>query len=65
MTPSLNKFEIMRKDNKWNSTYPEQEQIISLASVLEKLKDDNLKLSKNFKASYTVKRKCKSKAKGK
>ena len=49
MTSALNKFEILRKDKKWNSMYPEQEQIISLASVVEKIKDDNIKLSKSFK----------------
>ena len=35
MTSSLNKFDILRKDNKWNSMSPEQEQIIALASVVE------------------------------
>ena len=49
ITSVLNKFETLRKDNKWNSMSPEQEQIISLASVVEKLKDDNLNLSNIFK----------------
>ena len=30
---------------------PEQEHIITLVSVVEKLKDDNLKLAKNFNTS--------------
>ena len=51
MTSALNKFEILRKDNKWNTMPTEQEQIISLASVVEKLKDENLKLSKSFNTS--------------
>ena len=51
MTSALNNFEILRKDNKWNTMPTEQEQIISLASVVEKLKDENLKLSKSFNTS--------------
>ena len=37
MTSALNKFEIMRKYNKWNTMSPDQEQILALASVVEKL----------------------------
>ena len=44
---------------------PEQEQIIAMASVVEKLKDNNIKLSKNFKLSYTGKVKGKGKGKEK
>ena len=51
MTLVLNKSEILRKDNKWNSMSPEQEQIIALAFVVEKLKYDNLNLSKSFNTS--------------
>ena len=48
MTSALNKFEILRKYNKWNTMSPDQEQIVDLASVVEKLKENNLKLSKSF-----------------
>ena len=44
---------------------PEQEQIIALASVVQKLKDNNLKLSTRFKTSPTGKDKGKCKVKGK
>ena len=42
MTFSLNKSEILRKDNKWNSMSLEQEQVTAIASGVEKLKYDNL-----------------------
>ena len=51
MTSALNKFEIMRKDNKWKSMSPEPYQITALSSVGEKLKDNKLKLSKIFNTS--------------
>ena len=63
MTFNFNKFEILWKYNKWNSMSPEQEQIIALASFVEKLKDNNLKLSKIFKT--LTPRKGKIKIKGK
>ena len=65
MTYDLNKFKILRKNNKWNSVSPKQEQIIALASVIEKLKDGNIKLSKSFKTSPPGKGKIKIKGKGK
>ena len=67
MTSDLNKFDILRKNKKWNSIPPEQEQIIALVSVVEKLKDDNLNLSKSFNSSPpgNVKGKGKGKGKGK
>ena len=43
----------------------EQEQIIALAYVVKKLKDDNIKLSKNFNTLPPVKGKGKGKVKGK
>ena len=52
MTSALNKFDILRKDNKWKSMSPEKEQIIALASVVKKLKYENLKLSKNLKTLH-------------
>ena len=63
MTSGLNKFKIMRKDNNWNSMSPKQEQIIALASIVRKLKDNNLKLSKRLKTSPL--RKVKVKGNGK
>ena len=63
MNSTLNKFEILRKDNKWNSIPPEQEQSTYLASVVEKFKDENLNLSKSFNMLPTGK--CKGKVKGK
>ena len=67
MTSDLNKFDILRKNKKWNSISPEQEKIMALASVVDKIKDDNLKLSKSFKSSPpgNVKGKGKGKGKGK
>ena len=67
MTSDLNKFDILRKNKKWNSISPEQEKIMALASVVDKIKDDNLKLSKSFKSSPpgNVKGKGKGKRKGK
>ena len=38
MTSDLNKFEILRKDNNLNPMSPDQEQITSLAYVVDKLK---------------------------
>ena len=64
MTSDLNKFEMLRKDNKWNYMSPEQEQIIALSSVVEKLKDKTLKLAKNFKTSSPIKIKARSKGRG-
>ena len=34
MTSALNKFEILQKDNKWNSISPNQDHITALASVI-------------------------------
>ena len=65
MTSALNKFEILRKDNKWNSMSPEQEKITALASIVDKLKDGNLNISKIFKTSPPGKGKGKVKGKGK
>ena len=65
MTFVLNKFEILRKDNKCNSMSPEQDQIIAIASVVEKLKDDNLELFNSFKSSPPGKGKVKGKFQGK
>ena len=65
MNSGLNKYDILRKDNKWKSMSAEQEQIIALASVVEKLKYDNLKLAKNFKSAPPGKDRGKGKVKGK
>ena len=44
---------------------PQKEQILALASAVEKLKDDNLKLTKRFKTppSKKIKDKCKDQGK--
>ena len=65
MTSALNKFEILRKYNKWNTMSPDQEQIVALASVVEKLKEKILKLSKSFNTLPPGKGKGKGKRKGK
>ena len=65
MASTFKKLEILRKDNKWNSMSPDQEKITSLASSVEKLKDDNLKLSNSFNTSPPGKRKEKGEVKGK
>ena len=64
MTSALNRFENLRKYNKQNSIYLEQEHIIALASIVEKIKENNLKLVKNFKNLPTGKGKCKGTSKG-
>ena len=51
MTSALNKFEILRKDNKWNSMSPKQDQIIALAFLVDTLKDNKPKLFNSFKTS--------------
>ena len=51
MTSNLNKFEIIQKENKWKPMSLEQEKIIAIASLIEKLKDNNINLSKIFKTS--------------
>ena len=43
---------------------PKKKQITALASVVEKLKEENLKRSKSFKSSTTGKGKGKEKGKG-
>ena len=50
MTSAVKKYNILLKDNKCNSVSPDQEQNFALTSVINKLKDDNLKLAKNFKS---------------
>ena len=64
MTSKLIKYDITCKDKNWNSVYPEQEQTVALTYVIEKLKDDNLKLYKNFKSAPPRNHKRKGKCKG-
>ena len=52
MTTVLNKYEVILTLIQLNSTYPEQEQIMALATVVEKLKYYNIKLSKSIKTDY-------------
>ena len=63
MTSALNKFKILEKDNKWDSMSPEQKQIVALAYIVEKLKENNIKLSKIFKTLPPGKFKGKGKGK--
>ena len=65
MTSALNKLKILRKYNNWNTMSPDQEHIVDVASVVEKLKENNLKLSKSFNTLSLVKGKGKGKRKGK
>ena len=60
-----NKFLILCNNNKWKSMSSEQEHIISLASVVEKLKYDHLNIAKNFKTLPPRKGKGIVKGKGK
>ena len=55
MNSNLNKFEIVQKENKWKPMSLEQEKIIAIASLIEKLKDNNINLSKIFKTSSSGK----------
>ena len=64
MTSALNKFEILRKYNKWNTMSPNQEQIVDIAYVVEKIKENNLKLYKSFNTLSPGKVKGKGERKG-
>ena len=46
MTLALNKFEILQKQNLWNTKSLEEEHVIALTGMVQKLSDANLKLSK-------------------
>ena len=46
MTTVLNKYKVLLTAGKFNVMYPEQEQIIALNTVIDKLKYDNLKVFK-------------------
>eukprot|EP00957_Ditylum_brightwellii_P057887 4388907-Ditylum_brightwellii.AAC.1 len=43
------KYKVLKQQGTWNALSPEQEQLVALNSNIEKLKDDNLKLKRNFK----------------
>ena len=49
MTEALNKYEILLASVKWNAI--KTENIMATTTVIEKLKYDNLKLSKYYKKS--------------
>ena len=51
MTPALNKYEVLFTSGNWNTVPTEQEQILVLVTVMEKLKYDNLKLFKSVEKS--------------
>ena len=56
MSLALDKFENLRTEGKWMALSPEQEQIVALSAQFDKLKDDNLRLSKALKKSAKNKR---------
>ena len=45
MISALNKYELLLTSWKWNTISPEQYQIILIISVVEEIKDNNLKLA--------------------
>jgi hypothetical protein len=51
MTLALNKYETLKKNNKWNSKSIEQEQIVALNAKVDRLQDANLKLAKSLSSS--------------
>eukprot|EP00957_Ditylum_brightwellii_P053948 4086533-Ditylum_brightwellii.AAC.1 len=61
------KYELLKQQGIWNTTSPEQEKIVALASTAKKLKDHNLKLSQqvNSESPYRKQEKQKIKAKTK
>ena len=46
MKAVLKKYEVILSSVNWNDMYPEQDQIVSLTIVVEKLKYNNLNISK-------------------
>ena len=56
MTAYLNKYEVLLTPVNWKYMSPEQDQIVALITVVDKLKDDNLKLSKSVKIPPKKKR---------
>ena len=51
MTADLNKYEVLLTSGNCNTIFPEQYQIVYLTTVVEKLKDNNIKISKLVKTS--------------
>ena len=51
MTLALNKYENLLTENKWKALSPEQEQLVALSAQFDKLKDENLRLSKAIKSN--------------
>lgn len=49
MQLALNKYENLIAEDKWKAMSPEQEQLVALNAEFEKLKDENLKLSRSIK----------------
>ena len=49
MSLALNKYENLLTENKWKALSLEQEQLITLSTQFDKLKDENLRLSKAIK----------------
>ena len=76
MKADINNYEVLISSGKWNVIYPKEYQIVDLTTVMEKLKDDNPKLSKSVKTApknqqvngnqtQSCNRNCKNKSKGK
>ena len=57
MQLALNKYKNLLADGKWQAHTPEQEQMLALAAQLEKLKDENLRVSKTLQANKPAKSK--------
>lgn len=53
MTMALNKYKDMVRDGVWNAMSAEQEQIVALSVTIDKIKDANLKLSKQLSSPGT------------
>eukprot|EP00957_Ditylum_brightwellii_P030059 2275496-Ditylum_brightwellii.AAC.1 len=56
ITHAKNKCKILPQQGTWNAMPPEQEQIVALASTIEKLKGNNLKLLQRIKGGGTNKK---------
>ena len=51
VTSALQKYEVILTPSKCSAMYPEQEKIMMLTTVVEKLNDNNIKLSKSIKTT--------------
>ena len=51
MTDAMKKYEVLLPLVKWNEIPPDQEKIVALASIAEKLDNNNLKLTRSVKSA--------------